>query len=114
MKADAAEREGLTNGCEFRNCGPGLAAARQLGSDAQVPPRARARADESARPRRDALHVRRERPVPHGHADALLEPPEARPALRDALRRRSTGAVRAGRPWLPDRAPFAMDSQGKR
>ena len=60
------------------------------------------------------LHVRRERALPDRHADAGLEPPEARPALRDALRRRSAGAVRAGRPRLPDRAPFAVDSEGER
>ena len=43
-----------------------------------------------------------------------LEPAEARPPLRDPLRRRSAGALRAGRPRIPDRAPLAVDSEGER
>ncbi len=70
--------------------------------------------DEEARPRRRALHVRRELPLHHRHADAGLEPAQARPALCHAVRRRPADAVRAGRPRLPDRAPFAVDAEGER
>ena len=107
-------REGGRHGSEFRHCRPGLAAARQLGPHAQVPHRAGARDDEEARPRRHALHVRRERALPHRHAHARLEPAQAGPALRHAVRRRRADPVRAGRPRLPDRAPFAVDPEGER
>ena len=74
--------------CEFRHRRPGLAAAGQLGPAARIPHRARAHDDEEARARRHALHVRRERALHHRHADAGLEPAQARPALRHAVRRR--------------------------
>ena len=80
----------------------------------EVPHRARARDDEEARPRRHALHVRRERALHHRHAHAGLEPAQARPALRHAVRRRRADPVRAGRPRLPDRAPLAVDPEGER
>ena len=80
----------------------------------EVPHRAGAREDEEARPRRHALHVRRERALPHRHAHARLEPAQAGPALRDAVRRRRADPVRAGRPRLPDRASFAVDPEGER
>ena len=102
------------HGRQLWDCRARLATACQLGSHADVSPGAGARAHEGARPRRDAVHVRRERPLPDGHADAGLEPPQARAPLRDALRRRSAGAVRAGRSGLPDRAPLAVDSEGER
>ena len=98
----------------FGIVGPRLAAARQLGPAARIPHRARARDDEEARPRRHALHVRRERALHHRHADAGLEPAQARPALRHAVRRRPADPVRAGRPRLPDRAPLAVDPEGER
>ena len=75
-------------GREFRHRRLGLAAAGQLGPAARIPHRARAHDDEEARPRRHAVHVRRERPLHHRHADAGLEPAQAGPALRDAVRRR--------------------------
>ena len=43
-----------------------------------------------------------------------LEPAQAGPALRHAVRRRPPGAVRAGRPRLSDRAAFALDPEGER
>src|SRR5262249_33445485 len=46
----------------------GLAATRQLGPVEEIPDRARARAHEEARPRRAAVHVRRERALSHRHA----------------------------------------------
>src|SRR6266566_3474606 len=49
---------GGLHGSKFRHRGFGLAAARQLGSLAQIPHRTGARDDEKARPRRPALHVR--------------------------------------------------------
>ena len=73
-----------------------------------------ARAHEEARPRRHALHVRRERALSHRHAHAGLEPAQAGPALRDAVRRRRADSVRAGRPRLPDRASLAVDPEGER
>src|SRR5215813_8944322 len=101
------------HGSEFRYCRPRLAAARQLGSPAQVPHRTSARDDEEARPRRLAVHVRRERALPHRHADPGLEPAQAGPALRHAVRRRRADFVRAGRPRFPDRAPFALAAEGE-
>src|SRR5688572_8364752 len=73
-----------------------LAGADQLEPPADLSPGARARAHESARARRDAVDVRRERALRHQYADAGLESPETRPALRHSLRRRSAGALRAG------------------
>ncbi len=102
------------HGSEFRHCRPRLAAARQLGAHAQVPHRAGAGNDEEARARRHALHVRRERALHHRHAHARLEPAQAGAALRDAVRRRRAGPVRARRPRLPDRAAFALDPEGER
>ena len=101
-------------GANFGIAGLGLAAAGQLGPAAQIPHRARPRDDEEARPRRDAVHVRRERPLPHRHAHPGLEPAQARPALRHAVRRRRADPVRAGRSRLPDRAAFAVDPEGER
>src|SRR4051812_16930626 len=51
------------HGSELRNRGTRLAAARQLGSHAEIPAGARARAHEGPRARRDDLHVRRKRAV---------------------------------------------------
>src|SRR5262249_32391944 len=83
------KRAGRTHGNgKFRHRRIGLAAARQLGPDEEVPDRAGARNDEKAWPRRHALHVRRERTLPYGYAHAGLEPAQAGPALRDAVRRR--------------------------
>src|SRR5262245_39906388 len=93
---------GATDGREFRDSGSRLATACQLGSDAEIPVGTRAGAHEGAWARRHAVHVRRERSVPDRHADSGMEPAEAGPALRDALRRRSAGAVRAGGSRLPD------------
>ena len=53
-------------------------------------------------------------PLHHRHADAGLEPAQARPALRHAVRRRPADSVRAGRHRLPDRAAFAVDPEGER
>src|SRR5262245_20703030 len=91
-------REELHGHSEFRHRRFGLAAARQLGPDEEVPDRARTRDDEEAWPRRSALHVRRERALPHRHADPGLEPAQAWSALRDAVRRRRADPVRARRP----------------
>jgi Xaa-Pro aminopeptidase len=44
------------------------------------------------------------------HAHARLEPAEAGPALCDAVRRRSSRAVRAGRHRISDRASLALDT----
>ena len=112
-RGEAARRRpgGSHGNGKFRHRRPRLAAARQLGPAARIPHRARAGDDEEARPRRHALHVRRERALHHRHADAGLEPAQAGPALRHAVRRRrgrscssrATSASRSSgtRPWIP-------------
>src|SRR6266851_3248241 len=96
---------------KFRHRRIGLAATHQLGPVEEVPDRACARAHEEARPRRHALHVRRERALSHRHAHAGLEPAQTWTALCAPVRRWRAGAVRAGRPRLPDRTPLAVDSE---
>ena len=105
---------GERHGSEFRHRRDGLAAAGQLGPVAQIPHRAGPRDDEKARPWRAVVHVRRERPLSHRHADPGLEPAQAGLALCHAVRRRRADPVRAGRPRLPDRKAFAVDSEGER
>jgi hypothetical protein len=98
---------------KFRHGGTGLAATGQLGSAAQLPSGPGAGAHEGARAGRDASHVRRERPLRDEHAYARLEQAEAGTPLCVAVRRRSAGAVRAGRSRRAHRASLAMDPQGE-
>src|SRR6266446_9570090 len=79
---------GMHGNGKFRHRRIGLATTRQLGPVEEVPDRARARAHEEARPRRHALHVRRERALSHRHAHAGLESAQAGTALCAALWRR--------------------------
>src|SRR6186713_836559 len=71
------------------------------------------RAHEGARAWRDAPDVRRERALCDQHPYPRLEPPEARPALLPAVRRRRAGALRAGRYRAAHPEAFAVDTQGK-
>src|SRR4029077_9190109 len=109
--ADAGRTHG--NG-KFRHRRIGLAATRQLGATEEVSHRAGARAHEEARPRRHAVHVRRERALSHRDTHAGLEPAQAGPSLCAAVRRRRAGVVRAGRPRLPDRTPLTVDPERER